>query len=1020
MKKASLFKIIFLVVFFTAFITVSAIGSMGLFKFDSIKGLDDPKDFSANFTQTEKGYVFNLINGREALYTNSGAVGVRFNEGSNAGEASYVHYSSVEEVDGGYKAQVTVTGEQGTKIDVTDYYFVTANGVDVTRTMKVVEAGTEEGFATEFPIFTQNDETISESDWFNPSQFYVSGSHSFITTNARSAMSSRTGEFVISSNNASALVLSKFKKGYVTTITDTSHTQLVTTYEDTADIVNNTEDSLVIDENISITGIVYGDYTDEETLSKQVKMSFCYPSHEVISAEGATAWRLLPVEQDLTRTISFKITIEEEKDFYSMVENVWRQAYEDLAITDKRYDQQAVYTALLESMKRSYSETKWGGIPLYMTNAEDYHPESGFLYRNADIALLMYKAGVRLKNDTYKQQALKVLESQISLDKIDTNIQAYKEPNSVYYRTRYEGLATVLDAYNYFKANNINLDGVLSLQNLKSYLLGKAERYKNETSIMGLIFYTKLWKYSEELGVDYSQTAIRLLDKVAKENRFFDGYFGSVEHPDANAYIGVAEDAMIILNAYMNAYDVTGSTRYLDLAKNCATWLETFNVLSPMNLNLKGDDGSKPYNSSFIGNERFLAYGYNFNNTRHFILDCPTVSSAIDFEKLYTITGDTHYLDFAQRLVYNSSIYVNMGDKVGLMDDPLNSAGDGFINEFVSNTACGETFFDGGIRGAAHTSNIGWCGYQLLYVYDQLAENNESVLKDLVFEQNRNYNVSLYKLTEYDNSKVANYNYSPEKAVDGKDNTYWATRSSYMVIDLNELCGISHISLKSLNATAGKVTVSLSTDGKTYNLLSELDFANTDKAELACTKIARYVKVETTSDEKIAEIVVTGCPEYYHTFSYAATVTGEGNVQNAVDRKKDSSYSLNGGFYASNYTTAWSVTGTKTLTLDLGSVKTIAQFALMFENKWTYQDADRTDGQTPSQEGYALPVAHSYKIEVAGADGVYHDYAVVNGEVRSVYVHTDTVDCRYVRLTVNAGSETVNVQDFKVMGCNVL
>ena len=1035
MKKTSLFKIIFLVSFFTVFITVSVIGSMGLFKFDSVKSLDAPKDFSAGFSETENGYVFNLVNGREALYTNVGAVGVRFNDGENAGETSYVHYSTVDEVEGGYKAQAIVTGAKGSVIKITDYYAVRDCGVDVTRTMDVVTVGAEKGFTTEFPIFTQNDETISENDWFNPSQFYVSGTHSFITTNARTAMSSKTGEFIISSNNTSALVLSKFKNGYVTTMTDTSHSQLVTTYEDTANIITRSDDSLVIDESISITGIAYGDYTDEKTLAKQVKMAFCYPSHEVLSADGGTAWRLLPVEENLSRTVSFKIDIEAEDDFYSMVENSWRNAYADTAITDKRYKQEDVYTTLLESMKRSYSEDGAWGVPMYMTNAEDYQYNSGFLYRNADIALLMYKAGYRKiedkskynpqseDNPIYIEQAVKVLEDQISTDKIDKNIYwgAGMEYKEIYYRTRYEGLATVLDLYDFFKSTKINHTGVLSQQNLKNYLLGKAELYKNETSVMGLIFYTKLWKYAEAFNVDYSQTAIRLLDKVAVENRFFDGYFGSVEHNDPNAYIGVAEDAMIILNAYLNAYEATGATRYLDLAKNCATWLETFNMLSPMNLNLKGDDGSKPYNSSFIGNERFLAYGYNFNNTRHFILDCPTVSSAIDFEKLYNVTGDEHYLDFAQRLVYNSSLYVNMGDKVGLMDDPLNSSGDGFINEFVSNTFGGETFFDGGIRGAAHTSNIGWCGYQLMYVYDKLAENGDSPLAKVVFEENRNYNLAKYKLVSYDSAKIANFNYSPEKAVDGKQNTYWATGASYMVIDLNELCRITNISLDSLNSTSAKVKVYLSTDGKEYKALSELDFANQNTVALSCTKIARYVKIETNSNEKITEITVTGCPEYYQTLSYGATATGAGNYTACLDRLKDTSYTLNGGYYASNYNTAWSVTGTQTLTLNLGEVKTVAQFVLMFENEWTYQDEYKlANGDTPTQEGYALPEAHTYKIEIAGEDGVFYDYAVVDGEIRSVYVHEQTVNCKYVRLTVQAGSETVNLQDFKVMGCSVL
>ena len=991
--KKGLFKWIFLASFFAVFITVSIIGSMGLFKFDSIKDASDPKDFSVEFTQNEDGsYAFNLVNGLASYTTDIGAVAVRYNKSDLGAEdtAHYYNYTSVTEIEGGYKAEVEITSENDTKLKVSDYYYILDNGVEITRTIDVVEVGEDKGFMTEFSMLTSVEDSIGENDWFNPAQFYVSGTHSFLSTNARTILSSITGEAVISSADTSALVLSKYKDGWVTTMTDLSHTQQVTTYDDVLGMANN----MVIDEDISVTGISYANYVDEETLAKQVKLAYCYPSHEQTWSEDGTVWRLLPVKENLSRTVSFKITIEEEKDFYSVVENSWRDAYEDLAITDKRYDQQAVYNVLLDSMYRSYSETQWGGIPQYLTNAEHYKPESGFLYRNADIALLMYKAGVRKNIEAYKTQAVNVLTKQIELDMIDSGIMSYDKSNPVYYRNRYEGLATILDVYDYFKTNNINLTGTLSQENLKDYILDKAETYKNETSIMGVIFYTKLWKFSEQFNVDYSQTAIRLLDQIAYENRFFGGYFGSVEN-QGDKYIGVAEDAMIILNAYINAYEVTGSTRYLNLAKTCATWLETFNVLTPMNLNLKGDDGSKPYNSTFIGNERFLAYGYNFNNTRHCILDAPTVSSAVDFEKLYVITGDKHYLDFAQRLVYNSSIYVNMGDKVGLMDDPLNSSGTGFINEFVGNTASQGSFADGGIRGAAHTSNIAWCGYQLLYVYDKIDENRSSALSEALFTGDRSYNVAKYKLVDYDHDKFVNFNYSPEKAIDGDTSTYWNTCSSYMVIDLNEICGMSKITIKSLEGTSASVKVSLSYDGVNYTLLDELSFEGTALIEKAISKNARYVKIETTSNEKITEIELLGIPMFYNTYSYSATKSGDSGYLNALD--------------SMNYNTAWAVTGTKTLNLDFGENKIITQTALTFEDEWEKDEY--------GLESYKLATAHSYRIEMKSETGEWFTYAEVTDKVSSVYVTEKTVEVRYVKLTVIANSE-VKLQDFKVMGCD--
>ncbi|MBE7087241.1 MAG: discoidin domain-containing protein [Clostridiales bacterium] len=1009
MKKASLFKLIFLISFFTIFIIVSVIGSMGLFKFDSVKGLNDPKDFSATFNETENGYVFSLVNGREAYYTKYGAVGVRFNKTDIGVETdlTYYNYSTVTEIDGGYKAEVTITAPKGSKIKVTDYYSIANEVVDITRTIDVLEVGEDLGFTTEYPIFTQNIDDYSKNDWFNPAQFYVSGTHNFVVTNARTVIDSETNQFIISSDNTSALTLSKYKNGYVTTISDLSHTQQVTTYEDDEAL----KDKMIIDEDISVTGISFGNYSEEDSMDKYVRMSYCYPSYEQLWSDSGTVWRLLPVKENLSRTVSFRISIEAEEDYYSMVENAWRDAYNDMSIVDKRYDQEEVFNVLLDSMHRSYGVKPWGAnnIPMYLTNAENYHPESGFLYRNADIALLMYKAGDRLEASddasdktlgrAYKQNAIKVLEYQIDKDKIDTGIESCAAGSTIYYRQRYEGLALLIDVYDYFKDKDIS-SAVIEKDNLKNIILSKAEAYKDETSPMGVIFYTKLWKYCSEnpteFSVDYSRTAIRLLDKIAKDNRFFGGYFGSVDN-QKDKYIGVAEDAMIILNAYLNVYELTGSQRYLDLAKTCATWLETFNLLTPMNLNLKGDDGSKPYNSSFIGNQRFLAYGYNFNNTRHCILDCPTVSSAIDFEKLYEITGDKHYLDFAERLVYNSSIYVNMGDKVGLMDDPLNSSGKGFINEFVGNTASNADFPDGGIRGAAHTSNIAWCGYQLLYVYDKLAENTDSSLKGKIFEVDRTYDLAKYKLLSYDSSKFANFNYSPEKAVDGNDLTYWNSSSSEMVIDLNEVCGVNKITITSLSETNSKIKVWLSYDNVNFTEYAEYSFNGTKLIDEDCLFKTRYVKIQTFANDSIVGVSLMGLPEYYNTYSYTAT---------------PSIASASGCLDALNYNTAWSFSTDQTLELDFGEKKIITQTALTFETKWEMTPGD-------GLRWYQVPSNHSYEIYYEDANGVYQLYSQVTDEAKIVYVDQVTVETQKIKLVVKTNT-AVKLQDFKVMGCDMV
>ncbi|MGN1099596.1 MAG: discoidin domain-containing protein, partial [Christensenellales bacterium] len=865
-----------------------------------------------------------------------------------------------------------VASETGSRVKVTDYLSFEDNKLFVDREIEVLAVGDERGFTTEFVLFSDKQDSVAKNDWFNPAQYYITGEHTFLNTTTRTGFAKE--EAIISADNTSALMLCKYRDGKAFTVYDNTHSQLVTTYED----VVGEENNLIIDEDISITGIGFGNYYEGEECF--VKLSFCYPSREELWSGDNTVWRLFPLDAGLKKEVSFVIAGDECEDFESAVELTWRTYYDNNAVTDRRYSQKEVYSVLTDSMQRSFSETNiWGNVPQYLTNADHYFPESGFLYRNTELALLMYKAGVRLSDEEYKAAAIKVLTYQVQHDKPDTGITAYQKGNSVYYRVRYESLSALIDVYRYFRDNGIEPGGVLEQNYLKSYILKKAELYKDETSVMGLPFYMKMWKYAEEFSADYSETALRLLDKAAVENRDYLGYFGSVESSDV--YINVAEDLAIFLTAYLDAYEITGVGRWLERAEICATQLETFNMIQPMNLCLKGDDGTLDYNSAFIGNERFLAYGYNFNNTRHCILDCATVTSAIDFGRLYEITEDVHYLDFAERLVYNSSIYVNMGDKVGQMDDPLHSSGTGFINEFVGNTASKAGYADAGIRGAAHDSNIAWCGYQLTYVYDYLFDKGNE-LAERVFATDRTYNLAAYKQFVAENASGDGH--GAKSALDGKKETYWqASAQSKLIVDLNEICEIKRIVADITESATGNVlNVRISPDGRQYSdcLTGKAIAEGANSFETPV--YGRYIEIYFSEDTKVAEISVFGLPAFYYNFSGEATViAGDTEAVKALD--------------PGNYGTVWNITEDESAVIDLGREADIFRCALKFEGKGS----------------------HSYKLEVSTDNETWETYSQCEDIAKYVYVDEGCVTARYIRISVSV-DDAVALCDLKISGRN--
>ena len=189
--------------------------------------------------------------------------------------------------------------------------------------------------------------------------------------------------------------------------------------------------------------------------------------------------------------------------------------------------------------------------------------------------------------------------------------------------------------------------------------------------------------------------------------------------------LSCVEDYMLFLRGFMNLYERNYEQKYLKECVHIANYLETFNVIAPINMNPIGSTGAELttsdnvndlyFHSGFVGNERFLGYGYAYNNTNHGILDCPTSSTVVEYFKLFQYTGDSHYKEFAEMKFINSLLYVNMGDKVGYMDDPLHSSGEGFINEFAGNTTVRDNYTDGGIRGAVHDACIGWNIYEFCF-----------------------------------------------------------------------------------------------------------------------------------------------------------------------------------------------------------------------------------------------------------------------------------------------------------------
>ncbi len=914
------------------------------------------------------GYAVKISKNGVTYSTTSGALGVRFDKNSfRADDPVYASYKSVVPTDGGLVGTGTASSAYGTVISFEDYYSVAGDCVNVERKFTVAAAGEDLGFSTELKLTDENSGGILDSEWFIPSTHYITGKHTFSETSTRMYFSGSS--LVVPADDVSVLMAARYQDGKSFSLLDTTpgyRENIIADAESNATV-------LYIDENINVPGIYIG---AEEG---KVSISHLYPSYVNKKADVYT-WRLLPVKEGLTRSVSFSVRIGEEKDYAEVLQNNWRRAYERFGYADKRYAASDVYETLIDAIDRSYSASNtWGNIPMYMTNTDHYFPDSGFLYRNLELATLMLKEGRARRDEKMTSEAWTVIEDQLNNDRLDTKLSAYPPENSVYKRVLFDGLGAAVELYVYESKSGEGDPRFLS--DLLNYIVDKAEKYKHENSAMALNFYMPLYKYQQELFVDYREVAQRILEKAYVDTEDYKGYYGGVE--STNTFISVAEDYMILFRAFLDAYETDGGQKWLDKAIVLGDYLETYQMIQPFELNLIGSTGAEGYYLAFMGNERFLGHGYIFNNTQHGILDIANTSSVIDYYRLYEYTQDKHYLDFAQSKLYNSLLYVNMGDKVGYMDDLVHSAGKGFMNEFVGNSTFNSGYAEAGIRGAAHDSNIAWNVWQIVSVFEWFKENKGGILPE---EMNAELTHNL-AFTKYAEGDAVSPMFSAAKAVDGDENTCWKPAGDKsVIIDLNEFCRLSEVKISASSAGAS-ATVSYSADGVNFTGETPATFTDkTGKAEI--NAVARYIKIVCDTEIGIFEIAVEGVPVFYETLSYEAEVIGYSG---------DSSPA--GCLDESNYKTSWNAGATdaaRELILDFGSKRMIFQTALKLNG---VMDC-------------------AYRIEVSDDNVNYRLYAEETGGVdKLVFVSAGYAEARFVKLTLlSSSADNFLVGDFKVMG----
>lgn len=896
-------------------------------------------------------------------------VSVSYDDISSVEEKEYVYYDEYTKIDGGYQATANIITGDGSGFSTEDTYCIRDNSVEIVRTFTVTKKGSGEGFTTYYPIRDSSEGRVEDRMWFAPGSYYGNKEYNFFGIGIKIGFSE---EAVAPVDILSAPVISNYINGVSFSIID--HTE---GYRETVTSDYTAKySSIIVDERFNIPGIgLKNTYDDVE----RVEMFYTYPSHtyNFINTKPFTYnYRMLPIEVGLTRQCAFEIKVDKHENFNKAVDEIWRDVYEEYSVIERKYSPLSVYEALTSNLYNNYGYIN--NVPQYMTNSDHPLPESGFLYRNVDLAYLMIAAGYRLNKPEYIEQANELIAYHISKDLIVDNSVNKLE------RAEAEGVVSLLNAYKTHLLHGVDKSDWLA------YVLRKTAQKGEVMHQMDIPLYLAVAEYTKDPS--YIEKAKEIIEEFEEtHNDFY--YTGAIVNQAVDA-IPSRESGIIYLNIYLNMYKLTGESQYLEKAKNCELYVES-NLLI-QNIDMEGEDATGyevlsdgKFREVGVGNEGIRPYGLSWISGQSNSADNFAASSLPDLLYLYEVTKEERYKEMADYLVTNTTLYVNMGDKNWLMDDIRYSTGYGFQNEYFGISSTTDTTAAG--RGSMHTSNLAWNMYVVLYALEQYAEYDSNFLVDTVIP----YDTSV--LTRTTASSEKNTIYRPYNATDKNPNTAWKPsdedNDKILDIDLLEFVSINEINIDSVGIN--KMTIYSSSDGVSYKEIGEYS------KNIKVNGTYKYIRIKIEDMEKdgyIRDVDVIGNPIVKKNYAL--------NINTKVSGMEISEMT------DWNYSTAWmSDKEEETILIDLGEIRPVIEICMMFGINLNFL----------GQDYVSLPVSkttYAYKIEYSNTGDIWKEYVNRLDEPKAMAVYNENtyVRARYLKITARVNKGNLKVTEIKVYG----
>ena len=629
--------------------------------------------------------------GGRTLYFNARPVYVSVKTYAAINEFRDMAYEHAEEKEGTATGEALFVTGNGSEVFVRDVYTVQDNALKVVRHAEVRKRSSDDlGFQTKISFYQAVSDELRDFEYFSPGQWYRNNEYAAdfalgkdmdLQYYWRKETYSGLPMFAMRHKNSGETVaMSRWAADATLPSVDRTATENYA-YVDPRMTIGSFGVSKARPEALTYT--YYGHMMATplpDTACDGVSIDYIYPAVNgqqpsrgigpVRTAQPLTniTW-VHPMREGFCQDYAAAVTFGCYRDFGSMMRGTWREVYPRLKDRLFEVDNALLFDNMMRFLKevtRQFGEA-WG-TP-FVAQLPDFDPNSfsaeiGFVGQQAGIGYQLLRWG-RLEGDAEAvTKGLGILDfwadhtmTDAGYPRLWVHLSTHQdEPQPLWVRQIGDGLEAVLDAYVFEAKRGIfhenwmdycvrTADWLVKTQNgdgsfYRSYRDDGSCCMDSRASTQCVVrFLVQLYLVTG--NEEYLQTALRAGEwSWLNQYKLFEYRGGPCDTSD----ILDKESGIYAMFAYIALFDVTGDRKWLEAACGAADYTETFTFV--WDFPVHNPYPAHPFNRNHISGQSNVSVGMAGG-------DIYMAACSYTYYRLWLLTGDPHYCDFAEFLNRN-------------------------------------------------------------------------------------------------------------------------------------------------------------------------------------------------------------------------------------------------------------------------------------------------------------------------------------------------------------------------------